>query len=210
MFIGHYGLGYVVKKKEQKLPLWLLFIAVQLLDLIAFILVLLGIEKASYNPSDNPFFRNYLELPFSHSLIGATIISLIVFFIFWVKDKKRWAWILGLCILSHWFIDLIVHTKDLPILFGTYNVGFGLWNFPYFAFSLEILFVIFGWFLIKKRNVFSYILLFLMLAAFTGMIFSEEPELMKNNDYLRTFMVLIFNGIFIFLAYLSEKTKLKT
>ncbi len=209
MFIGHYGLGYVVKKKEQKLPLWLIFVAVQLLDLIAFILVLLGIEKASYNPSDNPFFRNYLELPLSHSLIGAIIISLIVFAIFWVKDKKRWAWILGLCVLSHWFIDLIVHTKDLPILFGTYNVGFGLWNFPYFAFSLEILFVIFGWLLIKKRNIFSYILLFLMLAGFTGMIFSEEPELMKNNDYLRTFMVLLFNCIFIFLAYLSEKTKLK-
>lgn len=208
MFIGHYGLGYVVKKKAPELPLWLLFTSVQLLDLVAFTFVLLGIEKASYNPSVNPFFRNQLDLPFSHSLLGAIIISLIVFFIFWLKDKKRWAWILGLCVLSHWFIDLIVHTNDLPILFGTYKVGFGLWNFPYLTYAIEILFVLIGWLLIKKRNVFSYALLFFMIASFSGMIFSDEPEIMKNNDYLRTSIVLISNGLFILLAYLSD-SKLK-
>jgi len=63
MFIGHYGLGYgyVVKKKTQELPLWLLFVSVQLLDLAAFTFVLMGIEKATYNPSDNPFFTNYAQ-----------------------------------------------------------------------------------------------------------------------------------------------------
>ncbi|HNW97805.1 MAG TPA: hypothetical protein PKK00_05280 [Bacteroidales bacterium] len=208
MFIGHYGLGYVVKKKAPELPLWLLFASVQLLDIIAFTFVLLGIEKASYNSSDNPFFRNHLDLPFSHSLLGAILISLIVFFIFWIKNKKREAWILGLCVLSHWFIDLIVHTNDLPILFGTYKVGFGLWQFPYFAYALEILFVLIGWLLIRRRNVFSYVLLFLMITSFSGMVFRDEPEMMKNNDYLRTSVVLFSNGLFILLAYLSDR-KLK-
>ncbi len=209
MFIGHYGLGYVVKKKAPELPLWLLFASVQLLDFVAFTFVLLGIEKASYNPSDNPFFRNQLDLPFSHSLLGAIIISLIVFFIFWIKDKKRWAWILGLCVLSHWFIDLIVHENDLPILFGTYKVGFGLWKFPYFTYAIEILFVLIGWLLIKQRNIFSYILLFLLIASFSGMVFSDEPEIMKHNDSLRTSVVLISNGLFIFLAYLSDRKQKK-
>jgi hypothetical protein len=207
MFIGHYGLGYVVKKKAPELPLWLLFTSVQLLDLVAFTFVLLGIEKASYNPSDNPFFRNQLDLPFSHSLLGTLIISLIVFFIFWIKDKKKWAWILGICVLSHWFIDLIVHTNDLPILFGTYKVGFGLWNFPYLTYAIELFFVLIGWLLIKQRNIFSYILLFLMIASYTGMVFRDEPEIMKHNDYLRTSVVLISNGLFIFLAYLSDRKK---
>ncbi len=208
MFIGHYGLGYVVKKKAPEIPLWLIFTSVQLLDLIAFTLVLFGIEKASYNPSDNPFFRNHLELPYSHSLIGAIIISFMVFFIFRLNDKKKWAWISGLCVLSHWLIDLIVHTNDLPILFGHYNVGFGLWNYPYVTYAVEILFVLIGWLFIRQKNIFSYLLLFLMAASFSGMIFREEPEIMKHNDYLRTSVVLISNGIFIFLAYLSErKTK---
>jgi len=208
MFIGHYGLGYVVKKKAPELPLWLLFASVQLLDLVAFTFVLFGIEKASYNLSDNPFFRNQLDLPFSHSLLGAIIISLIVFIIFWIKDRKKWAWILGLCVLSHWFIDLIVHTNDLPILFGKYKVGFGLWNFPYLTYAIEILFVLIGWLLVRKRNVFSYVLLFFMIASFSGMIFNDEPEIMIHNDYLRTSIVLVSNGLFILLAYLSDR-KLK-
>ncbi len=209
MFIGHYGLGYVVKKKAPELPLWSLFASVQLLDLVAFTLVLFGVEKASYNPSDNPFFRNQLDLPFSHSLVGAIIISLIVFIILWIKDRKKWAWILGLCVLSHWFIDLIVHTNDLPILFGTtYKVGFGLWNFPYLAYAIEILFVLTGWLIVREKNVYSYILLFFMIAGFSGMIFSDEPEIMKQNEYLRTLVVLISNGLFILLAYLYDR-KLK-
>ena len=93
MFIGHYGVAYIVKTKTSGIPLWLLFTSVQLLDIIAFTLVLLGIEKASYTPSDNPFFRSYLDLPYSHSLSGALLLSVIVFIIFWSIDKKIWAWI---------------------------------------------------------------------------------------------------------------------
>jgi len=205
MFIGHYGLGYAVKKTDEKIPLWLLFTSVQLLDLIAFTFVLLGIEHASYILSENPFFKNKLDLPFSHSLSGAVIVSLSVFLIFRFMKRKKWAWILGLCVLSHWFIDLIVHTQDLSLWFGSYNVGLGLWQYPYLSYSLEIIFVGIGWLLVKKRNVFSYLLLVLMIAGFTGMTFSEEPEIMKHSDYLRTSIVLISNGIFIFLAYLSDK-----
>lgn len=204
MFIGHYGIAYIVKKKEEKIPLWMLFTSVQLLDLIAFTLVLLGIENASYQQSENPFFRNMLYLPYSHSLIGALLVSLLVFAIFWIKNKKKWAWILSLCVLSHWFIDLIVHTKDLPILFGSLNVGLGLWNYPLSSFAIEMLLVILGWSFWGNKNFVSYILLMLMIISFTGMICSDEPEIMKTNDYLRTSVVLISNGIFIFLAYLTE------
>jgi hypothetical protein len=210
MFIGHYGLGYIVKKKFTEIPLWLLFASVQLMDLIAFTFVLFGIEKASYNPSENPFFRNQLNLPYSHSLLGAIIISIIVFLLFWFIGKKSWAWILGLCVLSHWFIDLIVHTGDLTLLFTNYKVGFGLWNYPYLTYAIEVTVVIIGWIIIKKKNLFSYLLLFLMIASFTGMVFGEEPEMMKQNDYLRTSLVLFSNGLFIFLAYLSEKKSKKS
>lgn len=209
MFIGHYGLGYVVKKKAKDIPLWMLFASVQLLDLIAFTLVLFGIEKASYVASDNPFFRNHLVLPYSHSLIGAAIISLIVFMIFRIAGQKQWAWILGLCTLSHWFIDFIVHTNDLSILFTSNISGLGLWNYPYLTYAIEISFVLIGWIIVKNKNIFSYILLFLMLASFSGMVFSEEPEAMKHNDVLRTSVVLVSNGMFILLAYLWERTAKK-
>jgi NADH:ubiquinone oxidoreductase subunit 2 (subunit N) len=205
MFIGHYGIAYGVKKKITDIPLWLYFASVQLLDLIAFTLVLFGIEKASYVPGENPFFRNHLELPYSHSLSGAIIISLLVFIFLWNSRRKNWAVVLALCVLSHWFIDLIVHTNDLPVFFGSYYTGLGLWNYPYLSFGLEIVILIAGWIWLNRKNTFSYILLILLILSFTGMIFREEPEIMKHNDFLRTSVVLVSNGLFILLAYLSDR-----
>jgi hypothetical protein len=205
MFIGHYGVAYIVKNKASDIPLWLLFTSVQLLDIIAFTLVLLCIEKASYTPNDNPFFRNYLDLPYSHSLIGALLISAIVFIIFRVMKKRTWAWILGLCVLSHWVIDLIVHTPDLSIFFGSAKVGLGLWHFPILTCIVEIVFVLSGWLLLKK-NIYSYLLLVLMIGAFTGMVFAGEPKIFKENYALRTSIVLIANLLFIFIAFLWDRT----
>lgn len=204
MFIGHYGLSYIVKKERREIPLWLLFTSVQLLDLIAFTLVFFGVENASYAPSENPFFRNQLFLPYSHSLSGAMLISAVVFMIFWLNKNKSWAWILSLCVLSHWFIDFAVHTNDLSIFFGSINVGLGLWNYPYVAYTTEILFLLIGWLLLKKRNVVSVVLLLLLIGGFSKMLFGEEPEAMKQSASLRSLAVLISNCLFILLAYFSE------
>ena len=204
MFIGHYGVAYLVKKKAPDIPLWLLFVSVQLLDIIAFSLVLLGIEKASYVPNDNPFFRNYLDLPYSHSLMGTLLISAIVCIIFRAINKKTWAWILGFCVLSHWVIDLIVHTPDLSIFFDVTKVGLGLWQYPILSFIIEIAFVLAGW-LMLKRNFYSYLLLVLMVSSLSGMMFSEEPPIVREHYILRTSIVLISNLLFIFMAYLWDR-----
>lgn len=207
MFIGHYGLGYIVKKKVEQVPLWLLFTSVQLLDLLAFTFVLLGIEGASYTPNQNPFLRNHLVLPYSHSLTGAFIISTAVYFIFVKRNKKQWALVLAACVLSHWFIDFIVHLDDLSLFFGYGNIGLGLWKYPTVAFTLELAFLIFGWLLLRKLNLPSILLLILMTASFSSMLFSEEPAAVQNSDVLRTLIVLVSNGIFILLAFFSERNR---
>ena len=204
MFIGHYGIACIVRKKASDLPLWLLFASVQLLDIIAFSLVLLGVEKASFTPGHNPFFRNNLDLPYSHSLSGALIVSVLVFIIFRALDKKKWAWILGLCVLSHWFIDLIVHTPDLGIFFGNGKVGLGLWHYPILTYFIEIGLVLAGWLFLKK-NIYAYLLLVLMVGAFTGMVFAQEPPIFREHDVIRTSIVLIVNLLFIFIACLWDR-----
>ena len=45
MFAGHYGVSFLVKGAEPKLPLWTLFLATQLPDILWAIFVLLGIER---------------------------------------------------------------------------------------------------------------------------------------------------------------------
>jgi len=204
MFIGHYGVAFLVKKRVSDIPLWLLFTAVQLPDFLAFSLVLAGMEKASFAPCDNPFLRNHLELPFSHSLAGVLLVSLAAFILCRSMNKKAWAWVLGLCVLSHWVIDLIVHNPDLTIFFGQSKVGLGLWNRPLLTYAVEMALVMTGW-LVLKKNVYSYLLLILMIGAFSGMVFREEPAVFRENYMPRTAIVLITNLLFIFIAFLWDR-----
>ena len=63
MFVGHYSVAFAVKSEQNKIPLWVLFVAVQLLDFIWAPLVLLGIEKMRIvqdripKPRRREFFR---------------------------------------------------------------------------------------------------------------------------------------------------------
>lgn len=205
MFVGHYGLGLLIKKKREDIPLWLIFLSVQLMDIVAFILVFFGFEKAAYRYSDNPFLTNNLDLPYSHSLVGSLLLSVIVYWILVIAKRKSWALITSLCVLSHWVIDWIVHTSDLSIFPGYDNVGLGLWNYPYLSFALEITLVLVGWLILRYKNVFSFLLLFLLVAGFSGMFFCQEPPVIKNNESLRTLIVLVPNILFIVLAYFSER-----
>jgi hypothetical protein len=45
--------------------------------------------------------------------------------------------------MSHWVLDILMHTADLPILgFGHHDkkIGLGLWRYPKFAFVFEYVF----------------------------------------------------------------------
>jgi hypothetical protein len=63
MFVGHYGPALAAKALKQSIPLWTLFLAVQLLDVFWSIFVLLGIEKVRIVPgitATNPLDLYYM------------------------------------------------------------------------------------------------------------------------------------------------------
>jgi hypothetical protein len=70
------------------------------MDIVAFILVFFGVEKAAYRNSDNPFLTNNLDLPYSHSLVGALLLAAILYLILIMIKRKPWALIAALCVLS--------------------------------------------------------------------------------------------------------------
>jgi hypothetical protein len=73
MFVGHYGISFAAKRSAVGLPLWVWFIAVQWLDVVWSLLVLLGIEKLRIVPGFTQ--ANALDLyymPFA-SHIGCSI-----------------------------------------------------------------------------------------------------------------------------------------
>jgi hypothetical protein len=173
MFIGHYSVGFLLKKKSKDIPLWLLFISVQLVDILAFIFVLLGVERIRYNESANPFLRTIIEyVPYSHSLFINVVLAFVVFIIFWKLKNKVWGFILSVGVLSHWFLDALVHVADMPLLFDNFKIGIGLWQYPWISFLFETtLLILAGYYLLKglpkiKRHVILIILLVAGLDVF--------------------------------------------
>src|SRR5476649_2652838 len=78
MFVGHYGVSFAAKPAESRVPLWVWFIAVQWLDVIWSVLVLMGIEKLRIVPCYTE--ANALDLyymPYTHGLPGSIILSLV-------------------------------------------------------------------------------------------------------------------------------------
>src|SRR2546426_1584283 len=180
MFVGHYGVSFAAKKAEPAIPLWVLFIAVQLLDVLWAPFVLLGIEKVRIVPgitASNPLDLYYM--PYTHGLLAAIGWSVAAFLVYRMGARNapsRAAVIVGVAVLSHWILDFLVHRPDLPLYDNTAKVGLGLWNLPAVAFGLEAL-VLFGgmWLYFRlgtaRRTavlVFGLIMLTIQAAVFFG------------------------------------------
>ena len=162
MFIGHYGVSLASKPLAPRLSLGWLFLAVQLLDVLFSIFVLLGIEKmrivhgfTAYNPYD------LYWMPYTHSLIGALGWSLLAGIAFWAvarRDPKRGrlaaATILGAAVLSHFVLDVPMHTPDLPLGLGADSpkIGLGLWNHPFLSIAAELAVFLVGWFIYLRAT----------------------------------------------------------
>jgi hypothetical protein len=152
MFVGHYSVSFATRRSPVDLPLWVWFVAVQWLDFVFMTLLLLGVEKLRIVPGFTQ--SNALDLyymPYTHGLVGATVLSAIfavlVAAIFPVARSGPGLALLWLASFSHWILDLLVHTPDLPLLAGPQKVGLGLWNHLAIELPLEIVLLALGaWF----------------------------------------------------------------
>src|SRR5215471_5845577 len=160
MFVGHYSVAFAAKSKKNKIPLWVLFVAVQFLDYIWATLVLLGIEKLRVIKgfTASSMLDSYFH-PYSHSLIAAIAWSVIAALVYeplcsWLgyTYTKSVALIVSFAVFSHWILDLIAHPRDLAIYDNKWKVGFGLWNYRDPEFALEIALLAVGIALYLVRN----------------------------------------------------------
>src|ERR1700745_3799427 len=163
MFVGHYSVAFAAKTERNKIPLWVLFVAVQFLDYIWATLVLLGIEKLRVIKgfTAGSMLDSYIH-PYSHSLITAilwSVVAAIGYKVFCSRHgclhTKYAALIVGLAVFSHWILDLVAHPRDLPIYDNKLKVGFGLWHYRDPEFALEIALLAGGIMLYLVRNVLS-------------------------------------------------------
>ena len=147
---GHYGIAAGAKSLDHRAPLWSLMLATQWLDVVFIPLFLLGIETIETLPGGG-YGTVVIHADYTHSLIGALILSAAFGAIAWWRWDGRLGLLLGAVAFSHWMLDLIVHRGDMPILPGNAGdlplLGFGLWRVPIVSIPLEAALFLTGVFL---------------------------------------------------------------
>ena len=112
---GHFAIALAARPKA---PVWLLLVASEVLDLLAFAFMAIGIEHAEPEPS----------FAWSHGLFMSVVWSVVAggITLFFFRSRRT-SLVIGLLVFSHWILDFISHTPDLPLLFnGSPLVGLGL------------------------------------------------------------------------------------
>jgi hypothetical protein len=141
VFVGHYAASLALKKFEKRASLGVLFLAVQFVDIVFFPFVLLGIERINIIENYTPSTHFQLEyMPFTHSLLASFLWASIAYAFFrWVVVKIRSvALVMAIAVFSHWVIDLVVHTPDLPLWSdASMKLGLGLWNNAIVTYAVE-------------------------------------------------------------------------
>jgi hypothetical protein len=217
MFVGHYSVAFAAKSEKNKIPLWVLFIAVQFLDYIWATLVLLGIEKLRVIKgfTAGSMLDSYFH-PYSHSLIMAILWSCaaaIVYKAFCSRqgchDTKYAALIVGLAVFSHWVLDLVAHPRDLAIYDDTWKVGFGLWNYRDPEFALEIGLLGAGILLYLTRNVMPAVRRIAVIAFGVALVIIQigDTYVPRNplTDKQTVIGVWVFYTLFVLVAFFVEK-----
>ncbi|HEX2984062.1 MAG TPA: metal-dependent hydrolase [Ignavibacteriales bacterium] len=130
MFIGHFGAGLAAKKIDKAPSLGTLFMASQFIDLLWPFMLIFGIEKVAVEPGNSITPLSFIYYPFTHSLLGVVIWGALFGAVYYILKKNfKTSLLLGALVVSHWFLDLIVHIPDLPIFpWESVKVGLGLWK----------------------------------------------------------------------------------
>lgn len=149
MLAGHYASAFALSAAVPRAPLWALCVAAQAVDIAWSVFVVTGIEAAHVEPGFTASNGLVLaQVVYSHSLVGAFAWALgagLLAFA-WRRDAAV-SLVLAAAVASHWFLDLPMHTPDLPLAGAdSPKLGLGLWNQPLLAFGLEAgLLLLSGW-----------------------------------------------------------------
>lgn len=144
MVIGHYALGFALKRIEPRLSLGILFLGVNLVDILIGLFLLTGIEHARYIPGSASVYPvDFYDYPYTHSLAGSLLWSLVGVSAYLLRSsqeselRKRCAVIFGISIFSHYLLDLLTHTS-MPLLGNdSLKIGMGLYENFFLDIAIE-------------------------------------------------------------------------
>jgi hypothetical protein len=158
---GHFGFAALVKARERQAPLWALMLAAVWLDIVFVPLFIAGVETIEpVAGSRGGYGAAIIHADYTHSLVGAVLLSLFFGFVCGTRWGRRTGVVLALVSFSHWVLDLVVHRADMPLLPGNAGglpqLGFGLWRLPAASALVELALIMAGaWFYYRAARAVS-------------------------------------------------------
>ena len=190
MFAGHVGAALAIGRAERQVNVGVFVTAALLLDLVLWLLVLLGWESVIVPADFATTHQVAFDFPYSHSLLAGAAWSVLAGIAAYIgygrlkRAKLRTAALIAAAVFSHWLLDALVHAPELPLAgAGSVKVGLGLWQNMPLALITETAIVLAGLSLfiadtrLSRAKAIWLSLLSMLLAAFTaiGMTIAPPP-----------------------------------
>ncbi len=142
MLAGHYAPALLIKARYPAIQLWVLFLAVQAVDVAFFLFAVTGIEVMSITDASGPLAMDLQHVPFTHSLVMNGLAALACLAVGIVAKRPMVGFLVGTAVLSHWMLDLVVHLPDLPLIpWQEPKVGMGFWRYVYSSLAGELVLI---------------------------------------------------------------------
>lgn len=221
MFAGHVGVAMAIGRTESRVNLGVLVMAALLLDLVLWLLILLGWESATTPANFNITHQPEFVLPYSHGLlagIGWSVLAGIVTFLWYprLKRKLRAAAFVSAAVFSHWLLDALVHSPELPPTgASSAKVGLGLWQSMPIALSVEAFIVLAGLYLfvsgvslsLARRLWLSPLSLFILAFTIVGMTVAPTPPSVPVMAASSLATIIVVAALVGWLAKLPPETR---
>jgi hypothetical protein len=151
MLAGHIGVALAIGSTERRVNVGVFIAAALVLDVILWLLVLLGIESVSIPPDFETTRQVAFVFAYSHGLLATAVWSVAAGAIgSWAYPRlpqQRWriGGLIAAAVFSHWLLDALVHKPELPLVgSGSLHVGLGLWDAMPIAVGVEAAIVVVG------------------------------------------------------------------
>lgn len=190
MFAGHVGVALAVGRAERRVNVGVFVGAALLLDLVLWLLVLLGLESVAVPANFASTHQPEFVFPYSHGLLASVLWSAIAgaAALLACSDRPTLKWrvavLVAAAVFSHWLLDALVHRPEMPLTSGTSSmVGLALWNNMSIALGIEAMIVAVGLYLFvpgsglsRRRSITLTVLTLVVLAAtVAGMTIAPPP-----------------------------------
>jgi uncharacterized membrane protein (Fun14 family) len=195
--INHAATGLIIKKIYPDVPIAIILVSVQFIEILWVALNFLGVEKTTTENRVKSVSDVHLEyMPFSHSVVSTVVFAAVAWILFALGFKAFDVGVaVALGIFSHLVLDLISHARDIVIapLLESRKFGLGLYEKPAVAFVFETIYGICCWWVYGgSAALFSIIVLFNLANAsfFIKAIPGPERYLAHKPIWITTVVAL--------------------